>query len=92
MQVNLLRLKKEIMIYYSCRIIPIRTDLVPHVTIKTSNLYGERKSLKGRRKDRTRSLAIREAEMKSGQLKITPGLTLQIYYGPKTVYDLQPQS
>jgi hypothetical protein len=25
--------------------------------------------------------------MKSGQLKITPGLTLQIYYGPKTVYD-----
>jgi hypothetical protein len=31
--------------------------------------------------------AIREAEMKSGQLKITPGSTLQIYYGPKTVYD-----
>jgi hypothetical protein len=26
---------------------------------------------------------IREAEMKSGQLKITPGLTMQIYYGPK---------
>jgi hypothetical protein len=51
---------------------------------KDSNLYGERKSLKGRRKDRTRS-SIREAEMKSGQLKITPGLTLQIYYGPKTV-------
>jgi hypothetical protein len=55
-----------------------------HVIIKTSNLYGARKSLKGRRKDRTRS-SIREAEMKSGQLKITPGLTLQIYYGPKTV-------
>jgi hypothetical protein len=25
--------------------------------------------------------------MKSGQLKITPGLTMQIYYGPKTVYN-----
>jgi hypothetical protein len=25
--------------------------------------------------------------MKSGQLKITPWLTLQIYYRPKTVYD-----
>jgi hypothetical protein len=31
--------------------------------------------------------AIREAEMKTGQLKITPGLTLHIYYGAKTVYD-----
>ena len=31
--------------------------------------------------------AIREAEMKSGQLKITPGSTLHIYYGAKTVYD-----
>jgi len=31
--------------------------------------------------------AIREAEMKSGQLKITPGSTLHIYYGVKTVYD-----
>jgi hypothetical protein len=31
--------------------------------------------------------AIREAEMKSGQIKITPGLTLHIYYGAKTVYD-----
>ncbi len=31
--------------------------------------------------------AIREAEMKSGQLKITTGSTLHIYYGAKTVYD-----
>lgn len=31
--------------------------------------------------------AIREAEMKSGQIKITPGSTLHIYYGAQTVYD-----
>jgi hypothetical protein len=31
--------------------------------------------------------AIREAEMKSGQIKITTGSTLHIYYGSKTVYD-----
>ncbi|HEY5689413.1 MAG TPA: hypothetical protein VIS27_14005 [Yeosuana sp.] len=31
--------------------------------------------------------AIREAEMKSGQIKITPGSTLHIYYGAKTVYN-----
>jgi hypothetical protein len=31
--------------------------------------------------------AIREAEMKSGQLKITLGSTLHIYYGSETVYD-----
>ena len=31
--------------------------------------------------------AIREADMKSGQIKITPGSTLHIYYGAKTVYD-----
>jgi len=30
---------------------------------------------------------IREAEMKSGQIKITPGLTLHIYFGAKTWYD-----
>lgn len=30
---------------------------------------------------------IREAEVKSGQLKITLGSTLHIYYGAKTVYD-----
>ncbi len=31
--------------------------------------------------------AIREAEMKSGQLKITSGSTLHIYYGANTMYD-----
>jgi hypothetical protein len=31
--------------------------------------------------------AIRETEMKSGQIKITPGSTLHIYYGAKTMYD-----
>ena len=30
---------------------------------------------------------IREAEMKSGQLKITPGMTLNLYYGPNATYD-----
>jgi hypothetical protein len=30
---------------------------------------------------------LREAEIKSGQLKISPGLTLHIYYGAKTMYD-----
>ena len=31
--------------------------------------------------------AIREAEMTSGDLKITPGSTLHIYFGAKTLYD-----
>ena len=31
--------------------------------------------------------AIREAEMKSGQIKITPGSTLHIYYGKNTMYN-----
>jgi len=31
--------------------------------------------------------AIRETEMKSGKIKITPGSTLHIYYGAKTMYD-----
>lgn len=30
---------------------------------------------------------IREAEMKSGELKITPGSTLHIYYGPNNTFD-----
>ncbi|MEH6535319.1 MAG: hypothetical protein V7719_02925 [Psychroserpens sp.] len=33
--------------------------------------------------------AIREAEMKSGQLKITPGSTLHIYFGAKTMFDFE---
>jgi hypothetical protein len=36
-----------------------------------------------KKKSKQEVFAIREAEMKSGQLKITPGLTMQIYYGPK---------
>ncbi|WP_422107876.1 hypothetical protein [Winogradskyella sp.] len=31
--------------------------------------------------------AIREAEMKSGELQIPTGTTLHIYYGDKTIYD-----
>lgn len=30
---------------------------------------------------------MREVEMKSGKLKINPGLSLSIYYGAKTMYD-----
>ena len=30
---------------------------------------------------------IREEEVKSGQLKMTTGSTMHIYYGPKTMYD-----
>ena len=36
---------------------------------------------------RSEIFAIREEEMKSGKLKITPGSTLHIYYGPNTMYD-----
>lgn len=45
------------------------------------------RALRAEGKTEPEVFAIREAEMKSGQLKITPGLTLQIYYGAKTVYD-----
>ena len=45
------------------------------------------RALRAQGKTEQEVFAIREAEMKSGQLKITPGLTLQIYYGAKTVYD-----
>jgi hypothetical protein len=33
--------------------------------------------------------AIRKSEMESGELKITPGSTLHIYFGAKTVYDAE---
>jgi hypothetical protein len=46
---------------------------VPHVIIKTRNLYGERKSFKAEGKTEQEVLYYSEAEMKSGQLKITPG-------------------
>ena len=38
-------------------------------------------------KDEKEIFEIREAEMKSGKLKITAGSTLNIYYGPNTMYD-----
>jgi hypothetical protein len=45
------------------------------------------RALRAEGKTRQEIFAIREAEMKSGQIKITPGSTLHIYYGAKTVYD-----
>jgi hypothetical protein len=45
------------------------------------------RALKAAGKTRQEIFAIREAEMKSGQLKITTGSTLHIYYGAKTMYD-----
>ncbi|SDW56249.1 hypothetical protein [Flavobacterium degerlachei] len=45
------------------------------------------RALRAEGKNEQEVFAIREEEMKLGQLKITPGLTLQIYYGAKTVYD-----
>jgi hypothetical protein len=45
------------------------------------------RALRAEGKTEKEVLDIREAEMKSGQIKITPGSTLHIYYGAKTVYD-----
>ena len=45
------------------------------------------RALKAEGKSGQDIFAIREAEMKSGELKITPGSTLHIYYGSKTEYD-----
>ena len=45
------------------------------------------RELKAEGKTGQEIFAIREAEMKSGQLKITTGSTLHIYYGAKTMYD-----
>ncbi|MCK5442901.1 MAG: hypothetical protein KAJ23_13510 [Maribacter sp.] len=45
------------------------------------------RALRAEGKTGQETFAIREAEMKSGQIKITPGSTLHIYYGAKTVYD-----
>lgn len=45
------------------------------------------RALRAEGKTRKEIFEIRETEMKSGKLVITPGLTLQIYYGPKTFYD-----
>ena len=45
------------------------------------------RALRAEGKSEKEVLDIREAEMKSGQIKITPGSTLHIYYGAETVYD-----
>jgi hypothetical protein len=45
------------------------------------------RALKEAGKTRQEIYAIREAEMKSGKLKITTGSTLHIYYGAKTMYN-----
>ena len=45
------------------------------------------RALKAEGKTGQEIFAIREAEMKSGQIKITTGSTLHIYYGSKTMYD-----
>ena len=45
------------------------------------------RALKAEGKATQEIFAIREAEMKSGEIKITPGLTLHIYFGSKTLYD-----
>ena len=45
------------------------------------------RALKEAGKTRQEIYAIREAEMKSGKLKITTGSTLHIYYGAKAMYN-----
>ena len=45
------------------------------------------RALKAEGKTAQEIFAIREAEVKSGQIKITPGATLHIYSGVKTRYD-----
>tara|TARA_R110002126_G_scaffold56538_2_gene150992 strand:+ start:289 stop:966 length:678 start_codon:yes stop_codon:yes gene_type:complete len=45
------------------------------------------RALRAEGKSSEEIFAIREEEMKSGKLKITPGSTLHIYYGPNTMYD-----
>jgi hypothetical protein len=55
-------------------IIPIRTDLVLHVTIKASNPYGARRALK----ERKIVPAIREADEIRSTLKNNSWVDLQI--------------
>tara|TARA_R110002049_G_scaffold289495_2_gene472365 strand:+ start:2689 stop:3366 length:678 start_codon:yes stop_codon:yes gene_type:complete len=45
------------------------------------------RELKAEGKSGEEIFAIREAEMKSGELKITPGATLHILYGSKSMYN-----
>ena len=45
------------------------------------------RALRAEGKNEKEIFDIREAEMESGKIKITPGSTLHIYYGAKTLYD-----
>jgi len=45
------------------------------------------RTLRNEGKSSDEIFAIREAEVKSGKIKITPGSTLHIYYGPNTTFD-----
>lgn len=45
------------------------------------------RALRAEGKTEQEIFAIREAEMKSGKIKIPTGATLHIYYGTKTMYD-----
>jgi len=45
------------------------------------------RALKAEGKTSQETFDIREEEMKSGKLKITPGATLHVYSGPKAEYD-----
>jgi hypothetical protein len=47
------------------------------------------RALRGEGKSADEIFAIREAEVKSGEIKITPGSTLHIYYGPNSAYDVE---
>lgn len=47
------------------------------------------RALRAEGKTRQEIFAMREAEMKSGEITITPGSTLHIYYGAKTMYDVE---
>ena len=47
------------------------------------------RALRAEGKSADEIFAIREAEVKSGKIKITPGSTLHIYYGPNTTYDVE---
>mgnify|MGYP000038255740 CR=1 FL=1 len=47
------------------------------------------RALRAEGKTREEIFAMREAEMKSGKLKINTGATLHIYYGSKTRYDVE---
>ena len=47
------------------------------------------RALRAEGKTEQEIFAIRKSEMESGELKITPGSTLHIYFGAKTVYDAE---